>query len=65
MEVPPSKRLRDLREAETDWYASDDQHIPRLIKTGFSNMNQQQVRVQEANEKTRRAHLRRYVGEPR
>ena len=41
--------------SQTDWFAIDDQHIPpSLIKAGFSNTNQQQVRVQEASEKTRK-----------
>ena len=41
--------------SQTDWFAIDDQHIPpSLIKTGFSNTDQQQVRVQEASVKTRK-----------
>ena len=41
--------------AQTDWYGMDDNHIPpNLIKTGFTNVNQQPVWGQEASVDARR-----------
>ena len=41
--------------AQTDWYALDDNHMPpSLIKTGFTNVNQQPVRTPEAAVSARR-----------